>query len=87
MSAGWQWFDAPEHRELLDSEGDRSVAMAFSRCFDSRDGDRVLQHLRGLTLGRTLGPGASDALLRHLEGQRQLVAHILALVAQGANDR
>jgi hypothetical protein len=87
MSSGWQWFEAPERRELDDSQGDPSVTVAFARCFDSRDGDRVLQHLRRVTLERTLGPGASDALLRHLEGQRQLVAYILALVAEGANDR
>lgn len=87
MSSGWQWFDAPDHHELHAAEGDRSITIAFARCFDSRDGDRVLQHLRRLTLERTLGPGAPDALLRHLEGQRQLVAYILALVSEGANSR
>ena len=87
MSSGWQWFDAPDDCELHDAEGDPSVTITFARCFDSPDGDRVLQHLRRLTLERALGPGASDALLRHLEGQRQLVAYILALVAAGANDR
>jgi hypothetical protein len=87
MPSGWQWFDAPDDRELHDAEGDPSVTITFARCFDSPDGDRVLQHLRRLTLERALGPGASDALLRHLEGQRQLVAYTLALVAAGANDR
>jgi hypothetical protein len=84
MSSGWQWFEAPEGRE---PQNDRSVTRAFARCFASPDGECVLQHLRRLTLERTLGPGAPDALLRHLEGQRQLVAYILALVAEGANDQ
>lgn len=43
--------------------------------------------LRKLTLERSLGPGASDALLRHLEGQRHLFAYITALVAQGVGER
>ena len=55
--------------------------------FSSPDGQRVLEHLRKLTLERSLGPGASDALLRHLEGQRHLFAYIAALIAQGVGDR
>jgi hypothetical protein len=87
MSAGWQWFEATESRDLQASQEDGSITTAFARCFASPDGRRVLEHLRRLTLERTLGPGASDALLRHLEGQRQLVAYVLALVAHGAADR
>jgi hypothetical protein len=40
ISSGWQWFDAPESRELRDAESDPDVVIAFARCFDSRDGDR-----------------------------------------------
>jgi hypothetical protein len=87
VSSGWQWFDAPQHRELGDFEDDRSVATAFAKCFGSPDGKRVLEHLRRLTIERSLGPGASDALLRHLEGQRHLFAYIVALVAQGSGER
>jgi hypothetical protein len=36
-----------------------------------------------MTLDRALGPDAPEAALRHLEGQRQLVATVLALVARG----
>lgn len=60
-------------------------APAFARCFAGPDGERVLNTLRAMTLGRALGPDAPDAALRHLEGQRQLVAVILALVARGAS--
>ena len=65
----------------------RSITTAFAKCFTSPDGQRVLEHLRKLTLERSLGPGASDALLRHLEGQRHLFAYIAALIAQGVGDR
>jgi hypothetical protein len=87
MSAGWQWFEATESRDLQASQEDGSITSAFARCFTSPDGRRVLEHLRRLTLERTLGPGASDALLRHLEGQRQLVAYVLTMIAHGAADR
>ena len=61
-----------------------SLAISFARCFSTSEGRRVLRHLRGCTMERTLCPSATDAHLRHLEGQRQLVGHILMLVAQGA---
>lgn len=47
------------------------------------EGERVLAHLKAVTLDRALGPDSSDALLRHLEGQRQLVASILAQIERG----
>lgn len=59
------------------------VARAAAMCFRGGDGEVVLDYLRGLTLGRTLGPGADDRLLRHLEGQRQLVVHLIQLVDAG----
>ena len=58
----------------------------FARCFRGGDGARVLAHLRALTLDRALGPNATDAQLRHLEGQRALVSTILALVARGRSE-
>jgi len=59
------------------------LAHAFARCFAGGDGQQVLGHLRALTLERALGPDAPDSLLRHLEGQRQLVLTIQALIARG----
>ena len=47
---------------------------------------RVLGFLKAMTLERAVGPEASDAALRHLEGQRQLVTTILALVARGCSE-
>lgn len=62
---------------------DDVLAGVFARCFAGPDGRRALDHLRAATLLRSLGPDAPDAALRHLEGQRALVARILALVARG----
>lgn len=79
-AAGWDWFGplpaAPD-------PATDPTARAFARCFAGAEGERAIMHLRGLTLERHLGPEASDAMLRHLEGQRHLVAHILALIARG----
>lgn len=66
-------------------EGDalREVEIAFARCFARREGTVALAYLRRTTLERALGPDASEAALRHLEGQRQLVARIAALIERG----
>ena len=47
------------------------------------EAETVLGYLRAMTRDRTLGPRASDAALRHLEGQRGLVQHIEAMIARG----
>ncbi|MGI9494063.1 MAG: hypothetical protein ACR2QF_16860 [Geminicoccaceae bacterium] len=39
-----------------------------------------MSHLRHTILERRLGPKASDAELRFLEGQRSVVAHIIAML-------
>jgi hypothetical protein len=59
------------------------LASAFARCFRGSDGDRVLAHLRRITIERRPAPDCSEAELRHLEGQRHLAAYILQLVARG----
>ena len=76
--AGWDWLDGAP----LASKGD-DPAPSFARCFAGPDGARVLGVLKAMTLERTLGPDAPEPALRHLEGQRALVALILALVARG----
>ena len=82
--AGWDWFQ-PLALPAAEAtpEADKALALAAARCFRGGDGERVLAHLRAITLERALGPGAQDTLLRHLEGQRQLVSHIATLVARG----
>jgi len=82
-SGGWDWFDSPGAANPENLEAERQLSLAFARCFQDRDGDRVLAYLKATTTERALGPGASDNVLRHLEGQRQLVAHIAALIQRG----
>lgn len=82
---GWTWLEPP----LPPSGDDSRLALArlFARLFAGADGDTALTHLTGLTLDRCLGPEASDAALRMLEGQRQLVLHIQSLIRRGRDGR
>lgn len=59
------------------------IATAFARCFRGEDGERALGYLRRLTIERRLAPDASEAELRHLEGQRHLASTIAQLVTRG----
>lgn len=79
---GWAWFEraAPSSGN---TDAERALSVAYARCFSGPHGERVLAHLRALTVERALGPDASAELLRHTEGQRQLVHAILALVERG----
>jgi hypothetical protein len=84
---GWRWFEAPPAAERAGNGAEPppnlELARAFARSFGSPEGEAALRHLTDLTLRRALGPDAGDAHLRHLEGQRQLVAYIHALIARG----
>lgn len=66
-------------------EQSEKLCMAMARCFRGQDGELVLEHLRAITIGRVLGPNVSDNMLRHHEGQRQLVSHIGILIERGRN--
>lgn len=61
-----------------------SLEKACARLFASPDGQLLLSHLRRQTQAVALGPEASDARLRHLEGQRALVLSLEALARRGA---
>jgi len=84
LDLGWAWFETNSSLgELEKSPPDHELASVFARCFRGEDGVKVLKHLQKITHHRILGPAASDALLRHMEGQRQLVAHMTSLVEHG----
>jgi hypothetical protein len=55
----------------------------YSRCFNTPAGRAVLEHLRSITIERFVGPDASDAHLRHAEGQRALVHQIQGMIKRG----
>jgi hypothetical protein len=91
---GWSWFERGAHggsersstqdevaAERIDP--DRALRVAYARCFATPEGEKVLKHLRAVTLERVLGPDASASMLRHLEGQRQLVSSMAAWAERG----
>lgn len=83
---GWSWLE-PAPASPVGDDDRLQLARAFARAFSGSEGEWVLGHLKALTLDRCLGPEASDGALRALEGQRQLVLHILSLVARGREGR
>ena len=82
--AGWAWFAAPDAAPAGSDPGERELLRAFGRSFGGADGEMVLDHLKRMILDRRLPPNASNAELRHLEGQRHAVAYILAMVARSS---
>jgi hypothetical protein len=73
---GWPWPDGEPT-----ATADDAVAEAFVTCFAGPAGRIVLDQLRRLFLDRRVAPSASDAELRHVEGQRSVVAWLLAMAA------
>lgn len=61
----------------------RAVEKSAARVFGTQDGKRVLEYLQTITFHRAYGPDVPDAALRHLEGQRALVAAVLRLIERG----
>ncbi len=64
----------------------KNTEQNYARCFGTPSGRVVLEHLRKITVARTLGPNASDNELRWAESQRALVRQIEALIARGRGD-
>lgn len=82
---GWDGLEpgaGGEDRATL-SQAETETGFLFARVFAGPDGTRALDYLRALTLDRALGPEASPDALRHLEGQRCLVRHLLGLIERG----
>jgi hypothetical protein len=79
---GWDWFEVKSTEATAGDNDD--LARSFARCFSGGDGGIIIDHLRQTFLDRRLGPGASDAELRFLEGQRSVVAHILSMIQRGS---
>ena len=77
---GWDWFGA-DH--AIDESALDELAQAAARCLRGADGQRLLAHLRAITIERHLAPECSGRTLRHLEGQRHLVAYLDSLRQRG----
>ena len=85
---GWAWFDAPDQlQQQQPVVPAREVCRSFLACFAGPDGEAALFHLRRLFLDRRLPPSATDAELRHVEGQRSVVAYVLALIERARDPR
>lgn len=80
---GWEGLNVPPPPP----GGADQLARQAARLFASPDGAALLAHLRQITLDRCLGPESGEPALRHLEGQRHLVLHLLALAARGRDGR
>ncbi|MDR1206869.1 MAG: hypothetical protein LBK26_00410 [Rickettsiales bacterium] len=61
------------------------IEQSYAKTFRGSDGARVMAHLRDITIERFLGPDATEAQLRALEGQRALVHQMKALIERGKN--
>ncbi len=57
-------------------EDDQIISRNINSVFKTPNGSAVLKYLRSITIESVQGPNASDAELRHLEGQRYLVGVI-----------
>jgi hypothetical protein len=77
---GGKWSDM---EATVQVDAARDMRRSYVRVFESNDGAAVLEELRRLFLEREAGPEVNDAGLRHLEGQRSVVRHILRQIEAG----
>ena len=63
------------------------ISLNYAHCFGTPSGRAVLDHLRKITIERTLGANASDGELRWAESQRALVRQIESQIARGRGDK
>ena len=85
--SGWAWFEVgSEVAEAEESRPgtERDLLLAYARFLHTENGRRIMRHLKAITVDRVLGPEVSEAMLRHLEGQRQLVSYIEILAERGS---
>lgn len=64
---------------------ERTLNDLAARLFKTEDGQKFITYLRNLTINRVTGPEVPDHQLRHLEGQRFIVAIIERRIADGRN--
>ncbi len=60
------------------------IEKAFTRCFSTADGKKVLEYLHAITYDKQISIYASDAELRHFEGQKYLLFIINGMIKKGS---
>ena len=58
------------------SEKDIQISLNIAQIFSSPTGKEVLKYLRSITIEMVNGPNVTTEELRHLEGQRYIIALI-----------
>lgn len=76
---GWPWTE-----DVVASASSTDAVEAFRACFGTPCGRIALDHLCRLFLQRRVAPTSSDAELRHVEGQRSVVAWVIAMASPDA---
>lgn len=67
-------------------EEDESLNQLALSIFKNPQGEAFLDYLKSITLNAVAGGGVSDGELRHLEGQRYIVALIVKRMAKAEKD-
>ena len=81
----WNWLDTtPPYRHDTD-HSNLDLRRAFARLLAYPESEIVFQHLHSITRNRVLGPDASAATLRYVEGQKAIVAYMERMAANGQN--
>jgi len=62
---------------------DKKINEAFQETFRPECARVVMDYLKSITINRISGPESSAEYLRHLEGQRSIVALISTRIEQG----
>lgn len=73
----------PELPRKTEEMSREDIGRLYARVFSSADGQKVLEHMQRTTFMRSLGSECSDAVLRHIEGQRYFVQQIARLAEAG----
>ena len=64
-------------------EKDKIISQNIQSLFKTPTGQEVLKYLKSVTIEAVSGSNISDAELRHLEGQRYIVALIVKRINHG----
>jgi hypothetical protein len=72
---------ANAEEETVNIEQELTVLCAL--VFGGVSGQKLLRLLHSIHVERVMGPGASDAMLRHADANRQLILQLIRLTEKG----